>query len=108
MPSPPSADLPTRRRRAAAPLAAGRGDPDAGDYQDVPGFCKAATLDGIGEHGYILTPGRYVGIGDMDEDDEPFDQKFPRLRQELDAQFAESQRLEEHIRARLGGLGRGI
>jgi type I restriction enzyme M protein len=58
-------------------------------------------LKDIREHGYVLTPGRYVGAEDIEEDDEPFDQKIARLSKELDDQFAESNKLEKQIRENL-------
>lgn len=78
-----------------------RGDRDAGEYTDVPGFCKAASLDEIKSHGYVLTPGRYVGAAPTEEDTEPFDEKFQRLNKELEYQFAESDRLKHVIRESL-------
>jgi type I restriction enzyme M protein len=75
-------------------------------YEDVPGFCKSATLEEIRAHGYILTPGRYVGAEAAEEDDEPFDQRMSKLVAKLEEQFAESARLEKTIRANLKGLGR--
>jgi type I restriction enzyme M protein len=74
-------------------------------YQDVPGFCKSATTGEIAAHGYVLTPGRYVGAEEIADDGEPFEEKMPRLVAELQAQFAESARLEEAIKANLKGLG---
>jgi type I restriction enzyme M protein len=82
-----------------------RGQEEAGQYEDVKGFSKAATLDDIREHEYILTPGRYVGIEDAEEDGEPFEEKMARLTEELAEQFAKSRKLEEEIRKRLGGIG---
>ncbi len=68
-------------------------------YADVAGFCKSATLQEIREQGYVLTPGRYVGAAELEEDDEPFEQKMARLTKELEAQFEESDKLEKQIRA---------
>jgi type I restriction enzyme M protein len=76
-------------------------------YEDIPGFCKSATKVEIAEHGYVLTPGRYVGAEEADEDDEPFDEKMQRLTQQLNEQFAESAKLEKAIRKNLKGLGYG-
>ena len=73
----------------------------------VPGFCRVATLDEIRAHNYALTPGRYVGSEEVDEDEEPFEQRFPRLVEQLEQQFAESARLEAEIRANLRGLLNG-
>jgi type I restriction enzyme M protein len=74
-------------------------------YEDVPGFCKSATLEEIRAHGYVLTPGRYVGAEAAEEDDEPFEQRMGKLVAKLEVQFAESARLEKAIRANLKGLG---
>jgi type I restriction enzyme M protein len=78
---------------------------DEGAYADVPGFCKSATLDEIAGHGYVLTPGRYVGAADVDDDGEPFAEKMQRLTETLREQFAESARLEQVIEANLRRLG---
>jgi type I restriction enzyme M protein len=78
-----------------------------GAYQDVPGFCKAATLEEIRGHGHILTPGRYVGAEPQPEDTEPFAAKMKRLAAELEQQFAESAKLEKEIRKNLKGLAYG-
>ncbi len=76
-------------------------------YEDIPGFCKAATIDEIATHDYVLTPGRYVGAADLEDDGEPIDQKLARLRTQLLAEFDEANRLEQIIRQRLEGLVRG-
>jgi type I restriction enzyme M protein len=76
-----------------------------GDYADEAGFCKSATLEEIAGHGYVLTPGRYVGAPDMEADDEPFDEKMVRLTATLQEQFAESARLETVIKENLRKLG---
>jgi type I restriction enzyme M protein len=81
-----------------------RGEKGAGKYEDVPGFCKAATTKELAEHGYVLTPGRYVGAGEAEEEDEPFSQTMERLVSKLEEQFAESATLEEMIRESLRGL----
>jgi type I restriction enzyme M protein len=70
----------------------------------VAGFCKSATLKEIQEQGYVLTPGRYVGAAELEEDDEPFEEKMKRLRKELEAQFDENNILEEQIRTNLQRL----
>ena len=59
--------------KIAGTYHAWRGDKDAGEYADMPGFCKAATLDDIRKHGHVLTPGRYVGAEAAEDDGEPFD-----------------------------------
>ena len=88
--------------RVAVAYHAWRGEPDAGAYADEPGFCRAATHEEIATHGFVLTPGRYVGAGAAEEDGEPFEERFERLMGELEAQFAEGRRLEREIKARLG------
>ena len=77
-------------------------------YEDVKGFCKVATLDEVREHEYVLTPGRYVELADVEEDDEPFEQKMERITSDLSEQFAKSKELEDKIRKSLEGLGYGI
>ena len=79
----------------------------AGDYADVPGFCKSASLEEVGRHGHVLTPGRYVGAEPQPEDGEPFEVKMKRLAAELRAQQAEGARLDAAIRANLAALGFG-
>ena len=76
-------------------------------YEDVPGFCKSATLDEIRAHGHVLTPGRYVGAAATEEDDEPFEEKMARLVAELRAQQEEAARLDAQIAANLKELGYG-
>jgi type I restriction enzyme M protein len=76
-------------------------------YEDIPGFCKSATTADIAAHGHVLTPGRYVGAEEVEDDGEPFEEKMPRLVAELYAQFAESAKLEQAIKANLKGLGYG-
>ncbi|MCM3292713.1 type I restriction-modification system subunit M [Paenibacillus sp. MER 180] len=85
-----------------------RGQAEAGTYEDVKGFCKAAKIEEVQEHEYILTPGRYVGIEDVEEDSEPFGDKMARLTTELAEQFAKSRQLEDEIRKQLGGIGFGF
>jgi len=74
-------------------------------YEDVPGFCKSETLDKIKEHDYVLTPGRYVGVAEAEDDGEPFAEKMARLTSQLKGQFAESSKLEKAIKKNLAGLG---
>lgn len=76
-------------------------------YADIPGFCKSATTAEIAAHGHVLTPGRYVGAEEAEDDGEPFEEKMPRLVAELHAQFAESAKLEQAIKLNLRGLGYG-
>ena len=74
-------------------------------YEDVQGYCKVASIDEIKEHDYILTPGRYVGIEEVEDDGEPFEEKMDRLTNTLANQFIKSRELEEEIRKQLGGIG---
>ena len=76
-------------------------------YADVPGFCKAATLDDIRQHGHILTPGRYVGAAAVEEDGEPFEEKMTRLTAELREQTARAKKLDKLIWANLREVGYG-
>lgn len=92
-------------KKIADTYHAWRGEAGAGQYEDVKGFCKAAKLEEVREHEYILTPGRYVGIEDVAEDSEPFDEKMQRLTGELAEMFAKSHHLEEEIRQRLRAIG---
>lgn len=74
-------------------------------YSDVSGFCKSATTKEIQEQGYVLTPGRYVGAAEVEEDDMPFDEKMKTLTATLADQFSESDKLEKSIRANLKRIG---
>ena len=65
--------------RISGTYHAWRGEKDAGDYEDILGFCKSATLEEIRKHGHVLTPGRYVGAEAQEDDGEPFDDKMKRL-----------------------------
>lgn len=78
---------------------------DGKEYEDVQGFCKSANIEDVRGHEYILTPGRYVGIEEVEEDSEPFDEKMTRLTGELAEMFSKSHDLEEEIRKRLGAIG---
>jgi type I restriction enzyme M protein len=91
------------RRKGDAP----KNSAPSRDYSDVAGFCKSATTAEIAAHGHVLTPGRYVGAEEVEDDGDPFEEKMPRLVAELHAQFAESAKLEQAIKANLRGLGYG-
>ncbi|MEI6444051.1 MAG: class I SAM-dependent DNA methyltransferase [Nostocales cyanobacterium ELA583] len=78
------------------------------EYVDIPGFCKSATFEEIKGHGYVLTPGRYVGAEEVEDDGESFDEKMLHLTAKLDQQFTESAKLEAMIRENLRGLGYNI
>lgn len=84
-----------------------RGDKEAGEYEDLPGFCKSASLDEIRKHGHVLTPGRYVGAEAAEDDGEPFAEKMLRLTATLGEQQAEAARLDAAITANLKELGYG-
>ena len=84
--------------------------PDAADvglrsanptYEDIPGFCKSATLDEIRGHDHVLTPGRYVGAAAVEDDGGPFPERFAQLKAKLDEQLAEGEELGALIRAKL-------
>ena len=94
-------------KRLADTYHAWRGDEGAGEYKDILGYCKSVQKDEIAQHDYVLTPGRYVGAEEVEDDDEPFEEKMQRLVAELNEQFVESARLEDAIRANLEDLGYG-
>lgn len=73
-------------------------------YRDFPGFCKAGTIEDIKKHGFVLTPGRYVGAEELEDDGEQFEEKHPRLLAELEDCFAAGERLTTVIRDRLAGV----
>lgn len=75
-----------------------------GGYEDVPGFAKAAKLDEIEKHDFVLTPGRYVGVEEAEVDDEPIGEKIERLTSELVAEFDRGVELEKIVRENLAGL----
>jgi len=75
-----------------------------GSYEDVPGFCKSASLAEIAGHDYVLTPGRYVGAEEVEDDGEPVEMKIGRLMHELYAEFDRGRELEAEVRRRLGDL----
>jgi type I restriction enzyme M protein len=77
------------------------------EYEDVPGFCESATIEEIREHNHILTPGRYVGAAEAEEDDEPFEDKMQLLTTTLLEQMEESSRLDNRILTNLEKLGYG-
>jgi len=92
--------------RLANTYHAWQGDPTCPQpYEDVAGFCKSATLEEIATHGYVLTPGRYVGAEELEDDGEPFEEKMARLVKELRGQFAEGKKLEAAIRENIERFG---
>ena len=76
-------------------------------YEDVPGFCKSVTIEAIRKHRHVLTPGRYVGIAEAEEDDEPFEEKMERLVGDLAEQQRKAAELDAVIWRNLEGLGYG-
>jgi type I restriction enzyme M protein len=84
-----------------------RGDKSAGTYADVPGFCKAEMLADIRKHGHALTPGRYVGAKDIEDDGELFEEKMMRLAAILRQQTDDAVKLDAAIVANLKELGYG-
>lgn len=91
--------------KIAATYHAWRGEADAGPYVDIPGFCKAASLDDVRKHGHVLTPGRYVGAAVQEEDGEPFEQKMQRLAAQWREQQAQAAKLDAAIERNLKALG---
>ena len=84
-----------------------RGEKGNGSYEDQLGYCKSAKLDDIRKHDCVLTPGRYVGAADIEDDGIPFEEKMTELSQTLYAQMEESTKLDDVIRKNLEGLGYG-
>ena len=78
------------------------------NYEDKQGFCKSASLEEVRSHDYILTPGRYVGIEEVEDDGISFDEKMTTLTTELSQMFVKSHELEDEIKARLGAIGYDI
>ena len=93
--------------RIADTYHAWRGEEGAADYADVPGFCKAASLEEVRKHGHVLTPGRYVGAAPQEEDREPFEDKMKRLVAQLRGQQDKAAELDAAIKANLAALGFG-
>ncbi|MBA3037370.1 MAG: SAM-dependent DNA methyltransferase [Desulfobacterium sp.] len=82
-------------------------EPALPQYEDIAGFCKSATIDDIRHHNHILTPGRYVGAAEVEDDGEPFDEKMTRLTIELKKQMAKEAELDKLIWANLEDIGYG-
>ncbi len=93
--------------RIADTYHAWRGEKEAGEYVDVPGFCKSASLDEVRKHGHVLTPGRYVGAEAREHDGEPFEEKMRRLTATLREQQDAAAKLDAVIAANLRELGYG-
>ena len=93
--------------RIASAYHAWRGEEGADDYEDVPGFCKSASLEEVRKHGCVLTPGRYVGAEVQKDDGEPFAEKMQRLTAQWREQQVEAIRLDAAIAENLEKLGFG-
>jgi type I restriction enzyme M protein len=89
--------------RIAGTVAAWRGE--GGEYEDVVGYCRSVPLIEIAEHGHVLTPGRYVGAEEVEDDDEAFAVKMQQLTEKLGEQMAKGAELDSLIKIKLGGLG---
>jgi len=84
-------------QKIANTVRAWRGQKEAGKYKDIPGFCKSVKLEEIKKNGYVLTPGRYVGIPEEEDDEIPFSVKMQKLEKDLKEYFKESEKLEKEI-----------
>ena len=76
-----------------------------GAYEDVPGFCKSASLEEVEANNFVLTPGRYVGAEDLEDDGIPFEEKVATITSSLAEQFAKSNELQERIKSNLAKIG---
>ncbi len=90
--------------RIAGTYHSWRGEPNAGEYADTPGFCASAMVATIADHRHVLSPGRYVDAEEVEVDDEPLQQKITRLTNELNAAFGESDLLQAKVKVALGRL----
>ncbi len=93
--------------RIADTYHAWRGEEKTGEYADIPGFCKSASLEEIQKHGHVLTPGRYVGVEVQEDDGEPFEDKMKRLVAQLHRQQDKATKLDKATAANLKELGYG-
>lgn len=94
-------------KKISSTYHAWRGEKAAGKYKNVLGFCKSAVLEEVAKHGYVLTPGRYVGAEAQEDDGEPFEKKLKRLAAQLREQMTEARKLDTAIEANLKELGYG-
>ncbi len=95
------------KRPAKKGRRTGKRHDDDGIYADIPGFCRSVPLAEIAVHGYVLTPGRYVGAEDIEDDDEAFNEKMGRLTAQLAEQMTKGVQLDALIREKLEGIGYG-
>ena len=86
-------------------VAAWRGEPDAGAYENVLGLCRSVPLAEIAQHGHVLTPGRYVGAEKVETDHEDFADKMQKLTEKLAEQMSQGAEIDRLIRLKLGALG---
>jgi len=78
---------------------------EEGELKDEAGFCAVVSIDEIAKQDFILTPGRYVGLAEQEDDGEPFEEKMTRLTGELSEMFKKGHELENEIKERLGAIG---
>ena len=88
-------------QKIAGTVRAYRGEAETGEYKDIAGFCKVASLEEIAKNGYFLPPGRYVGVAEEEDDGIPFAEKMQKLEADLKQYFTESEKLEKEILANL-------
>jgi type I restriction enzyme M protein len=93
--------------KIASTYHAWRGEKETGKYEDLPGFCKSAASDDVKHQDFVLTPGPYVGAEEVEDNDEPFEEKMKRLAATLREQQADSAKLDVGIAANLKELGYG-
>jgi len=91
--------------RVAGTVAAWRGEASAEPYQDIAGFCRSVKLAEIAEHGHVLTPGRYVGAEEVEDNDDDFTAKMQVLTEKLGEQMAKGAELDQLIRTKLAAIG---
>lgn len=93
--------------KIAGTYHAWRGEKEAGEYEDVPGFCRSATLEEVRKHSHVLNPGRYVGVEAQADDGEPFEEKMKLLVSTLRARQSAAAKLDAAIAATLKEIGYG-
>lgn len=91
--------------RIANTYHAWRGEQECGQYTDVAGFCRSVSLAEVAKHGHVLTPGRYVGTEEVEDDDETFEEKMQSFTEKLAEQMAQGNELDSLIRKKLAGVG---
>lgn len=96
---------PEQIQKIANVVRAWRGEPGVGEYKDILGFCKSVAFEEIKKNGYVLTPGHYVGLSEMEDDGISFEEKMRKISSELRIAFANGQNLEKEIESNLNELG---